>query len=364
MHLYKLLLKIRIMASAPSFPRHVQTTVDAAKKPLDTPCANVQARLFKSDPVKAAMTEVLGGIRRILGVDEVKVSVNKKRLRAKDYENGLPGEKSVETLVSSNKKISVPIYQDSEDWGELSGQEGAVAAGKGSGGDTEEEGYDVYGSRLAASSNEDSRSEESASENTEIEDLDPDSITEGDIDSDTEESHPLPKSKPKSTKAASLGAAPKSTTFLPSLSMGGYWSGSDSAEDLSDTEPQGRKNRMGQQARRALWEKKFGKNANHIKKQPQNRDEGWDARRGASVGDERGKRGRGRGGFRRESGRSRGGGGRGPMSSGANSDPIAMRKTKPKPAADAPLHPSWEAAKKAKEQKKTVAFQGKKVVFD
>ena len=36
---------------------------------------------------------------------------------------------------------------------------------------------------------------------------------------------------------------------------------------------------------------------------------------------------------------------------------------KPKPAANAPLHPSWEAAKKAKEQKKAIQFQGKKVVF-
>jgi hypothetical protein len=28
------------------------------------------------------------------------------------------------------------------------------------------------------------------------------------------------------------------------------------------------------------------------------------------------------------------------------------------------LHPSWEAAKKAKEAKQTAAFQGKKVVFE
>jgi hypothetical protein len=28
------------------------------------------------------------------------------------------------------------------------------------------------------------------------------------------------------------------------------------------------------------------------------------------------------------------------------------------------LHPSWEAAKKAKEAMKSVSFQGKKLVFD
>jgi len=29
-----------------------------------------------------------------------------------------------------------------------------------------------------------------------------------------------------------------------------------------------------------------------------------------------------------------------------------------------PLHPSWEAAKKAKEAKQMASFQGKKVVFE
>ena len=100
------------------------------------------------------------------------------------------------------------------------------------------------------------------------------------------------------------------------------------------------------------------------------RDEGWDARRGARGADERRKRGRGRGrgglgGLRGEEGGGGGRGrGRGPISSGANSGPVAVRKGKAAAAADdGPLHPSWEAAKKAKEKKQTVAFEGKKVVF-
>jgi len=361
-HLYKSLLKIKPIASAPSLPRYVRTTVEAARKPLDSPSANVQARLFSSGPVQAAILETLGAIRRTLGIEETRAATKKKRLRAKDYANGPPAQAGVEPTVSRNKKPSTGVDLDSKPWDALSDQDVGGEEQYDTDGAFEEEGYDMYASRLAASSDEDSMSGASAGENGRLGELNPESVTESDSESEPEGSHMM--TKPKTAKKASSTTAPKSTTFLPSLSMGGYWSGSESAEDLSDTEPQGRKNRMGQQARRALWEKKFGKNANHVKKQPQNRDEGWDARRGASAGDDRGKRGRGSGGFSAESSRRKGSGGRGPMSSGANSDPIATRKMKPKPAADAPLHPSWEAAKKAKEQKKAVAPQGKKVVFD
>ena len=48
---------------------------------------------------------------------------------------------------------------------------------------------------------------------------------------------------------------------------------------------------------------------------------------------------------------------------GANSDPVKLRKSKSKEISGS-LHPSWEAAKKAKEQKTTAPFQGKKVVFE
>ncbi len=308
------------------------------------------------------MLETLDRIRRTLGIEETRAATKKKRLRAKDYANGPPAQEGVEPTVSRNKKPSTGVDLDSKPWDGLSDQDVGGKEQYDTDGASEEEGYDMYASRLAASSDEDSMSGASASENGRLGELNPERVTESDSESEPEDSHLI--IKPKRIKNASSTAAPKSTTFLPSLTMGGYWSGSESAEGLSDTQPQGRKNRMGQQARRALWEKKFGKNANHVKKQPQDRDEGWDARRGASAGDDRSKRGRGRGGFGAESGRGRGGGGRGPMSSGANSDPISARKMKPKPAAGALLHPSWEAAKKAKEQKTTVAFQGKKVVFD
>ncbi|EHK98966.1 putative BUD22 family protein C4F10.06 [Glarea lozoyensis 74030] len=167
-----------------------------------------------------------------------------------------------------------------------------------------------------------------------------------------------PPAKRTSTKSRSKPKPPppKSTTFLPSL-LGGYFSGSESsASDLDDdAAPVVRKNRPGQNARRAIWEKKFGTGANHIKSGQGSvrRDEGWDSKRGADPG--RG-RGRGRGGF----GGSSGFAGR---ATGENAvAPLEKRAGKKDDVGV--LHPSWQAAKKAKEEKKAAKFEGKKVVFD
>ena len=352
-HLYKSLLKIKSIASAPSFPHHVQATVEATRKPLDTASANVQARLFKSSPVQTAMTEALSGIRAVLGIPDVRLG-SKKRLRAKDYANIGPATVSNDGLSGKRRDAG---EESNDEWSGLSSLEHTIEPGNVGGSEDDERDYEMYASRLAASSDEDSSTGESKSDGSHQQELNPEEITE-ESEVESEPRNPKPSNKPPPT-------APKSTTFLPSLSLGGYWSGSESASDLSDTEPQPRKNRRGQQARRALWEKKFGKNANHLKMQAQNRDEGWDPRRGARDSDDRGKRGRGRGRGGMRTSRGDGGEkgrGRGPVRSGANSDPVSARKMKT--ATNAPLHPSWEAAKKAKEQKKTAAFQGKKVVFD
>ena len=143
--------------------------------------------------------------------------------------------------------------------------------------------------------------------------------------------------------------------------MGGYWSGTESsASDIEDLPSHAiRKNRPGQAARRTIWEKKYGTGANHIKsgqgsvadKGKGGKDDGWDGKRGAK--DDR--RGRGRGGqvtgenaraLPGKSSRGRGGG-------------MPAKKDD-----EGPLHPSWQAAKKAKENEKTAKFAGKKVTFD
>ncbi len=366
LHLYKTLLKFGNISSASALPRYVRTIVGSSRKQLDDASANVQARLFKSGPVREVMSEVLNSVRAILGIEEVK-AVKKKRLRAKDYAMGvtdLGAGPTVQRVQQLSMRAS-PVLSDRDD---PSGRREIRRDQEPDFGTENEDDYDRYASRLATFSDGHLGSGDSESESDRGKGLNPNSITDNSASEEEESEVSEPMDNPRKPKKPP-SAAPNSTTFLPSLSMG-YFSGSESAEDLSDEGPKARTNRMGQQARRALWEKKFGKNANHVKMQPQDRDEGWDARKGASAGDDRGKRGRGRG--RGDSnmtgGRAKARSGRGPMSSGANSDPVALREaksvTKTKSASDGPIHPSWEAARKAKEQKKLVQFQGKKVVFD
>jgi hypothetical protein len=161
------------------------------------------------------------------------------------------------------------------------------------------------------------------------------------------------------------------STFLPTL-MGGYWSGSE--DDTGDIDeygdapgvPKPRKNRRGQQARRAIWEKKFGAQANHIKVQAatekpgernrdRNRDQGR-RRDNVTVG-RRGAHSRSRGGG---SGRARAFTGR----EGEVTEPRPRPKTGGEDIHDAPLHPSWEAARRAKAAKAATAFQGTKIIFE
>ncbi|KAL2198035.1 Bud-site selection protein [Corynascus similis CBS 632.67] len=160
---------------------------------------------------------------------------------------------------------------------------------------------------------------------------------------------------PPPKKVKGKGALkPTDSTFLPSL-MGGYISGSESASDI-DIAPQ-RKNRRGQRARQALWEKKYGEKAKHLQQGAKGRDSGWDAKRGAVDGDSKPwKRGI-----------------RNPLldkskGSGANETQLGPEKKKPAPRKrddTGPLHPSWEAKRKAKEKQQLSApFQGKKITFD
>lgn len=368
-HLYRSLLKIKSIASASAIPHYVQATIDASRKPQQVASVNVQARLFKSGPVQVAMTEALKGIRAALGIEELKPK-SKKRLRAKDYANDSQANDINRPALPERggSSMSKTQAQDEDEWSGLStperpedGEDHSVQDN----GDEHDE-YDIYASRLAASSDESSAEEDVEGQSYDRDKIDDMSITEeeeeGSSEEDNDDDDNAPEIKPiKPIKQPPTTAPPTSTTtttttFLPSLSLAGYWSGSESSP--SSTEPttnkdkntQVRRNRMGQQARRALWEKKFGSNANHVK------------RKRARGDDERGKR-EGRG--------SRGGGGRvakKKSTTGANGDPVGVRKAKGKPAAAAeegPLHPSWEAARKAKEQKKMAApFQGKKVVFN
>ncbi len=362
-HLYKFLLKTKSIASAPAFPHRVQAAVEASKTRQEVASANVQARLFKSGPAQAAMGEAIKGIRAALGIEELKRN-GKKRLRAKDYDNGNQINDTKGAVVPQRETSSVSRTRDPDEEGR-----GGVSIPESMEDDEALDGEELdvddnmYASRLAGPSDEESVESDVDARNHDRKNLDAMSITDEEdpnassqeddnaLESTTADRPPNPN--PKHKRPNPPTAPPNSTTFLPSLSLAGYWSGSDDASSDNDadaTNIQVRKNRMGQQARRALWEKKFGRNANHVRKQGDQGTQGWDGRKDAWGRDKRGDAGRG---------------GRFAKSTGANSEPVVVdRKVKAKEVAEGPLHPSWEAARRAKEQKMAVPFQGKKVVFD
>lgn len=162
------------------------------------------------------------------------------------------------------------------------------------------------------------------------------------------------------------------STFLPSLSVGFIRGDSDS--DYSDGEAAsvvgGRKNRRGQRARRAIWEKKYGKNANHVKK---GATQGWSH---SGSADTRKRPPFSKGGRRdaesavksapksyqpRNSDKA-------PSGASAQPESGSSPNFNPQPRVskeERPLHPSWEAKRKLKEKQPAtiVPPQGKKIKF-
>ena len=144
--------------------------------------------------------------------------------------------------------------------------------------------------------------------------------------------------------------------FLPSLHTGFIpgddWS--DAEADYADTGGKGpaksqRKNRRGQRERRAIWEKKYGRHANHLKlreKEPRKARE----HRAPDRPTKRPK----------------------PMQASPprqprtqDPHPPSLSRVKPAPPpSNAPLHPSWIAKQRAKEAQHAAKPQGTKVVFD
>lgn len=195
---------------------------------------------------------------------------------------------------------------------------------------------------------------ESFSEESEVSDEEEASESASGSESDSDSSALAPP--PKARKATKQGT-PGTTTTLPSL-MGGYISGSESEASDIDVAPAARKNRRGQRARQAIWEKRFKEKAKHLEKEKSGRDSGWDLKRGAVDGAPKTPWKQGiKNPFGRRSATK--------DEDNANLVPLEPRKPKPpKKDNDGPLHPSWEARKKAKEQQATASFQGKRVVFD
>lgn len=293
------------------------------------------ALLCKSNPVKKVLPGIMDGIREIMGLDDVSVAGKKGSQTAKG------AQKKDQTKPKRSERPT--SADDDEDEDEEEGKPRAIAAS-----DDSDDDMDLaqYSNQLASDSESDFESSHPPPNAMSI----------------SPSRSPSPASPPKKQQKSQPPSKPTSTTFLPSLTMGGYFSGSESEpEDAAESGvAPPRKNRMGQQARRALWEKKYGTGANHVKQEQamarRSRDTGWDMKRGATGGERR--YGGGRGGYDRGDGRSS-------FASRNNGDGSGhMARKPPAPQDNKPLHPSWEAAKKAKEQKNMAAFQGKKMVFD
>lgn len=344
-YIYRQMIKAKAIVTAPGFPKYIITKVESATLSQESAQANIQARLFNSAAVKTAMINIMVEIGAALEIHGNSFSKRKKRLRASDY--------ATRTLTS-NEEIQRKLEGNSPS--------GCVQ-------DIDKKLALDDKSLLVGFSNSDSASEKFSQKSlVRVDDVNRSHFKEGLIPSSPSPTISVaipPESRPHK-KSISVT---KSTTFIPSLTMGGYISDSESvgsvASQLGKNNLKSRKNRRGQQERRQIWEKKFGKNANHLKRQSQSQssNQDWNSRSVTRRNNERGAhRNEKRQNSKKFSTRLGGGG---PMSSGANSDPV---KAKPQPNgkgdSEKPLHPSWEAAKKGKEIKKIVAFQGKKIVFN
>jgi len=178
--------------------------------------------------------------------------------------------------------------------------------------------------------------------------------SEGDVDLGVPRGRPRPDVK-RSSKASTVQSA-----FLPSLSVG--FVRGDSDTDFSDSETKAddgvKKNRRGQRARRAIWEKKFGRHANHVMKQKDiSRSSDRSHPPSGSAVDRRHYR----------SGKGEPDGP--PFPGGKFRIPNKTRDHFPAPRTlvtrreEKSIHPSWEAKKKL-QNVAIVPAQGTRIVFD
>ncbi|EHK23658.1 uncharacterized protein TRIVIDRAFT_135421 [Trichoderma virens Gv29-8] len=391
-HLHSNLLRIKAIETSNDIPEELRAEVPRpALSPEEISLRNnVISILCNAGPARQALDRAIADICETLGVA---VPTKSKRVRNKrkdteeqpaDREDGEDDEDDEEGVKPSAKSAKKPEAMDEEaaDESEFEGFSSDADEPRPTiedlEGSDQENALSKYADLLGGSSDEseDEFDEELLAKyrGTEKVNLDDISISgsgseeEGDDEEEELESitgsrspSPLPTKKSKKSqaaKAAAKTARSGDSTFLLTL-MGGYISGSESASDI-EAPP---KKRRGQRARQAIWEKKYGANAKHLQKAATKggRDAGWDMKRGAVGPEDQGRGKPWKRGSRPTGGDSRG------YSQGRGGHAPEQNRPPPKPTKkdnEGPLHPSWEARKKAKEAQKSVAFTGQKVVFD
>lgn len=348
-------MKIKAIANNPDLPAELSRPVAF---PHDAASLNVNGRLCKSKPVQEAFPAAVAAVKREFGIrDDSDGPAKKKRIRAKDYDAARAKSEESEETSTVVKALKQGKHAEPDDSDALS-QAGLGDSDEGSG-----DAFEQYRNRLASSDDEEDGDGEGV-EVSDIEDLERQLEQEGlsrklkssktsryDPAADLSLSDEESEDESMDERAPKKGAIAKSnkSSFIPSLTMGGYISGSGSdLDDEVDVAP--KKNRRGQRARQKIWEQKYKSKANHLKNQE--KSAGWDPKRGAVGGTQRQPR----------------------FAKGANSMPLENKrrnvgasdaKKPPRKDDSGPLHPSWEAAKRAKEKRDApVPFQGKKISFD
>lgn len=355
-HLCKTIGKVKSLKDNEAIPESVR---QLEKSQEDERLLSVKSRLFKVDSVRQAVEEAISDLKEIVGAGATaeKAAGTNESLR-KDTRTKAQAQEGGDTMLAPD------IDYDSDRFAAL---DGLIAAPSSAEEDSEDSLSDGHRPpSIQDSDSEDEAGNDQLSDSAESEDDQEDANTfhnfgSGDENSseiatastdNDEDSDEAPVSLPKAKRKAVDTKTTADSKFLPTLSHAAYFSGSESEASDIEAEVAPRKNRRGQRARQKIWEQKYKEQAKHVQKQ--SRDQGWDPRRGA-VADGPGRFG-GRG---RDNERPRG---RGPEISGANELPLGPKKLKRDDAGT--LHPSWQAAKAAKEKKTQVKPQGKKVVFD
>ncbi|KAI4521664.1 BUD22-domain-containing protein [Schizophyllum commune Loenen D] len=267
--------------------------------PAGTPEAKVHARLTSH---KALAAEAVSAVQALHTLVQPPVASENADDEASDEEDEDEVQRPAATAnkTKKEKKAAAPTDNDDEDGAADGWESGTV--------DEDGDGWEsgtVDGGHDAQDSDAD------------------------DSDSDADDAPPAKKAKASATPATASG----SSTFLPSLSVG-FVRGSDDS-DIEEIQDKPKKNRRGQRARRLIWEREYGKNANHKKKE---RDQALEKRR---QWEERQQKRAAAAAAREERERAQ-----------------AQEKSRP-------IHPSWEAKKKLKEKEAAamVPSQGRKLVF-
>ncbi|KAK9897464.1 Bud-site selection protein [Cystobasidium minutum MCA 4210] len=345
--------------------------------------AKAQKRILANKVVVQSLQEVLDALRQKAGIGSATSTKSKDSVKPskEDKKTALTAQNLAKATIDPARKERIAKSPKDDD--ETSSEE-----------DSDEEGSGATASHISAEESipdDEFVGLQQGSEDASDEESDDDSEG-GSVSGASTSSFPtVAKKDPKSSKEASKSkrqkvtatSPPTTSAFLPSLAAGYTLGDSDgsvySDDDAADTKP-ARKNRRGQRARQAIWERKYGKNAKHVIKSQQRNAETEEARQRAKAEKEiEHLKKTGRYVYGVESNLTKPSEGKQSRTwtAATPSDKAtekmsallaaeAEAKAKKAPANNA-LHPSWEARKKAKEAQANLAAAkpaGKKIVFD